>query len=335
MLESVVWNGQKFAAVGSGGTVLTSNDGTDWVKRLSGTDEVLYDIAWNGNQLVAVGDKGVIITSPDGVNWTERTSLSRDVLKGIVWNGSQFVAVGFNIMIRSYDGVSWVKIQAIDAPFRDIIWDGNRFIAVGYYDCVLISLDGIDWTRERFGTNYLVEAVIWDGNRYICVGRETILTSPDGIVWEEMIPGTQTWLYDIAWDGYKYVVVGHDSIILTAVPKDLIKVKVNGKSVIFDVAPIIKDGRTLVPLRAIFEVLGAEVRWDEETETITGIRGSSSIVIQLNSSDALVNGEHKELEVPATAINGRTFVPTRFIAESLGTKVNWDGNTKTVLITDK
>lgn len=115
-------------------------------------------------------------------------------------------------------------------------------------------------------------------------------------------------------------------------PKDIVKVKVNDRPIVFDVAPIIGEGRTLVPLRHIFEALGAEVKWDASTRTVTVIKGSDKIILKIDSKEALVNGETKELDVPATIVNGRTLVPVRSISESLGPEVSWDDNSKTVII---
>ena len=103
-----------------------------------------------------------------------------------------------------------------------------------------------------------------------------------------------------------------------------IKIVVNNKQVLFDVPPQIQDGRTLVPLRAIFESLGAKVEWDGTTGTITGTKGDTLIILKLNSINATVNGKRVTLDVPAVSINGRTLVPARFVSESMGMHVVWD-----------
>ncbi|MDP4180612.1 MAG: stalk domain-containing protein [Bacillota bacterium] len=123
----------------------------------------------------------------------------------------------------------------------------------------------------------------------------------------------------------------------TATPKPVsdsgnIVVTINGTKVEFDVEPQIVNGRTLVPMRKIFEALGAVVQWDSKTKTVTGKKGDRTIILIINKKDANVNGVAKQLDVPATIINGRTLVPVRFISESLGCKVQWDLNTKTVVI---
>jgi endonuclease YncB( thermonuclease family) len=111
-----------------------------------------------------------------------------------------------------------------------------------------------------------------------------------------------------------------------------IKVNVNGNQLSLTVNPVSKDGRTLVPLRAIFEALGATVEWEQSTNTVTGVQGNKIVKLQIDNKVATVDGKEIILDVPAIAINGSTFVPVRFIAESLGAKVDWDNNTKTVIV---
>ena len=111
-----------------------------------------------------------------------------------------------------------------------------------------------------------------------------------------------------------------------------IKVLLNGNKLEFDVSPQIISGRTMVPLRKIFEALGAQVVWVEATKTIIGQMGTTIIVLTVDSAGASVNGEPKTLDVPATIVEGRTMVPARFISESLGCKVDWDAVNNSVLI---
>ena len=104
------------------------------------------------------------------------------------------------------------------------------------------------------------------------------------------------------------------------------------KPLVLDAAPVIKDGRTMVPLRSIFESLGAEVIWDAATHSVDAIKDGKVIHLQLDSKQAVVDGKSVTLEVAATSVNGRVMVPTRFVSEALGCKVTWDGDSKTVNI---
>lgn len=107
-------------------------------------------------------------------------------------------------------------------------------------------------------------------------------------------------------------------------------VTVNNNLVKFDAPAYIKGGVTLVPLRAISEELGAEVSWDSETQTVTIEKDDTIIQITANSTTALVNGEPVELSQPAVTNCGRTYLPVRFLAETLGLTVTWDGENELI-----
>lgn len=111
-----------------------------------------------------------------------------------------------------------------------------------------------------------------------------------------------------------------------------IRVTLFGEELSFEQEPVIVDGRTLVPMRAIFEAMGAEVEWIPETQTIIATRATTEMVLQIGSSVLTIDDEEKILDVPAQLINGYTMVPARAIVESFGCKVDWDGENRTVII---
>ena len=113
-----------------------------------------------------------------------------------------------------------------------------------------------------------------------------------------------------------------------------ITITLNGHVIKSEVPPVIENGRTLVPLRVIFEAMGASVDWDEPTQTVTASRGERTIVLTLGNPAAKINGEVYILDVPPKSVNGRTLVPVRFVAESFGADVRWNERTQTVIITD-
>lgn len=114
-----------------------------------------------------------------------------------------------------------------------------------------------------------------------------------------------------------------------------IKVSVNGKNLVMDEPPVIVGGRTLVPLRTIFEAIGVTPIWDNATKTVTASTDKVSLRLTIGEGKALVNGKPVTLDVPGTLVNGRTMIPTRFIAETFDSVVGWDPATKTVQITSK
>ena len=113
---------------------------------------------------------------------------------------------------------------------------------------------------------------------------------------------------------------------------------VNGATRTLDSSPIIKNSRTLLPIRAIIEALGGTVDWEEKTKVVEIKLGSNYLKLQIGNANAYVNGVQKLIDplnpkVVPEIINGRTMLPLRFVAENLGCDVQWDGNTKTITIT--
>ncbi len=113
---------------------------------------------------------------------------------------------------------------------------------------------------------------------------------------------------------------------------DDISITVDGEALSTDASPVIVDGRTLVPLRAIFEALGAQVSWNGEEKSITADRASTTIYMKIDEKNFTVNGEERALDVPASVIDGRTMVPARAVSESLGCRVEWRSAEKTVAV---
>lgn len=113
---------------------------------------------------------------------------------------------------------------------------------------------------------------------------------------------------------------------------NIYSLKVNGEIVDSDIPPIIMNDRSLVPVRAIFESLGAEVHWDsKERKVLVSYRGSD-VELTIDSHIAIVNGKETEMEVPAKIINDRTMVPLRFVGEQLNMNVGFDNDKKEISI---
>lgn len=111
-----------------------------------------------------------------------------------------------------------------------------------------------------------------------------------------------------------------------------IKVSIDGTEQNYDPAPIIKNGRTLAPLRAVFESMGASVDWDGETREITAFRAGRVIELKIDDIKAFINKKEVILDQPPIIENDRTFVPLRFIGEALEAEVDWFDEERTVLI---
>jgi len=86
-------------------------------------------------------------------------------------------------------------------------------------------------------------------------------------------------------------------------------------------------------VRAILEALGVQVDWEESTRTEIARKEGNKLRLQIDNPVPTINGRPLQaLDVPARVVDGRTMVPVRFVSENFGTKVDWDGNTRTVII---
>ena len=120
--------------------------------------------------------------------------------------------------------------------------------------------------------------------------------------------------------------------VIPVMAENNIKVRLGDELIKFDVQPQLINNRTMVPLRAIFEALGATVDWNGDTQTIISTKEDTTISLTINDPTMYVDGKPVKLDSPACLVNGRTLVPVRAISEAFNLKVDWDNSTKTVLI---
>ena len=117
---------------------------------------------------------------------------------------------------------------------------------------------------------------------------------------------------------------------------DSIKVVVDGKEIIFtDQAPIIKNDRTMIPLRGVLETMGIDIVWNAEEQSITAERGDSYALFKIGETTLKTAEGEITLDVAPEIINDRTMIPLRAVTELFGAEVTWDADTKTVTITDE
>ncbi|WP_080833707.1 copper amine oxidase N-terminal domain-containing protein [Cohnella massiliensis] len=119
---------------------------------------------------------------------------------------------------------------------------------------------------------------------------------------------------------------------IASVSKDEVTVVIDGQVQAFPQPAVTINGSTMVPMRAIFEKLGAEIKWNGETRTVTATKGNTVIILTLDRDIAIINGNPVKLTAKAQSINGNTMVPLRFVSEALGAAVKWDGATRTAYI---
>lgn len=141
----------------------------------------------------------------------------------------------------------------------------------------------------------------------------------------------------------KKQMIGLSSLLLactlatSAYAADDIKVFMEGKELSFDQPPIVEEGRTLVPMRMIFEALDAKVSWDQQTQMVTAVSAEGKeLTLQIGQTKVSITEGDKvsqvTLDVPAQIVSGRTLVPLRAVSELMSAEVKWEDTTHTVNI---
>lgn len=113
-----------------------------------------------------------------------------------------------------------------------------------------------------------------------------------------------------------------------------VEIFLDGRALDMDVPPEIRNQRTMVPIRAVAEAIGADVEWVQDTQQIVMTRAGSTVTMTLNSTTADIDGRAVEMDVAPYATAGRTLIPARYVAEFFDQKVDWDGTKRQVLITE-
>ena len=199
------------------------------------------------------------------------------------------------------------------------------------------------WQYGRYAGEYMREGLIRALSTYGPSPRESIVMLNE--YGAEVIPSSLNIQYLSSFnEGYALMIAHNDGKTaagLVKIPENiesykerkLIRVFIDDKLLeLEDTDPIIENSRTLVPMRAIFETLGAEVDWDGTNKTAVVTKDGTTISLKIDDTIAYINDEPVELDVPARIKNSRTLVPVRFVAESLNADVTWDDALRAVLI---
>lgn len=131
-------------------------------------------------------------------------------------------------------------------------------------------------------------------------------------------------------------------LLCTALPtlaEQPIKVVLKGETLDFaDAEPMMVNDRTMVPMRFIFEKLGAAIWYDDANQTVFAFTKEDTMVMQIGSNRLFINDVPVELDVPSMLVpvegGDRTMVPLRAVSESFGLKVEWNDAESTVIITE-
>lgn len=104
-----------------------------------------------------------------------------------------------------------------------------------------------------------------------------------------------------------------------------VQIFVDDSPLVTDQSAVIRNSRTMVPFNALFSALGADVKWNEAQQKVTGTKGELNVDLFIGKANAVVNGKSVTMDTPVQIINSRTMVPLAFVSNYLGAAVRWDG----------
>ena len=307
------------------------------------------------------GNKTTIVRDTDGYNgkMVNETLLPKEAkIEKIGGEGSEFMVAGQNLApnkpISSATAIEagWGRVEIspaqenktdyflnvmtvsdADSAAADIdstLIEGENYVGAVLSDRVAIfSKDAsrmdkeIKFTIPGSGNFKVFVGGIREGTWTVSSGEEVIVTQEGGAAFFSAPAGEVTLTYQNS---------NANRTTAPIVKPELegISIRINNNFIYTDVPPTIKDDRTLVPLRAIFEAIDAEVAWDEATLTATAKKGTRVVTVSEDSNIATIDSEQVELDVPPQRVNDRFLVPIRFVTEAFGCTVDWDDFSQTV-----
>ena len=231
---------------------------------------------------------------------------------------------GYKLTGRYENPEDWDKPQAellaflVDKEQNEypIIWENGIYTGAGEKkrDLIRIFMKDEETGEERwkltmdgiYGVEFPEDAngTVWNNDEYVYVGKQVMVTEP------------RTQYYRLP---------------MSALQNNII-VRLQDKILGFETPPVVEDDYTLVPMRFLFEQMGAEVEWNQQTKTATLHRQGDAVTFTVDNKTATVNGAPKTMAVPARLVNDKTMVPLRFLSEELGMTVEWDNETRTAII---
>jgi len=341
-------------------------------------DGRIIDYFWTNGELFYAGirpgdSQNILFKSMDrGKTWTNLSAAvvqvgGLGVQKIIVFKSLLFVDSD-PWLVSSDGGMTFKKVVQYTGAtgnyvHLDVIGD-SLWMTRQAENTIKESLDGINWkmVNKDAPINGFIGAYgrfLYDETRkivYTAIGKKVLYSRDDGKTWVSYSEGLPTDNSDIfphdgvlaLNGGTLYLSLGkefYSRSVPSEVQKTVIVLKigsanftVNGASQTLDSPPVIKNGRTLVPIRAIIEALGGTVGWDGTTRKATVTLGKKTIALWIGKNAATVNGvstliDSTNAKVVPEIINGRTMLPLRFVTENLGATVGWAAATKTITIT--
>jgi hypothetical protein len=229
-------------------------------------------------------------------------------------------------MVMGYTGGSWQTVGGPSVDSTGTATDKTLFDFPGTSLCVSNGTPYVVFTALTTGEATVKE---YTGGSWQMVGGAPASSSSPVCTESLCVDSGTTY---VAYGGNGATVMAYAGAATASPSEPAIQVTINGSPLQMDVPPVIVNGRTLAPLRAISEALGAKVQWNASDRSIVITRGTSTIRLQIGSTAALNNGAQVTLNAAPQIVNGRTLAPARFVGEALGARVTWDGANRQVNI---
>jgi len=351
-----------YLATDGGGVFKSTNGGDSWNainKGLTNYDVVTLRINPKDAKILYAGTLGggVFKSGDSGENWQE---LSKGLENKFVWDirlnptypNSLAVATEGGVFFVENYGTTWEKINdgLTDMFVNTIAFEPNNisFIYAGTYEGGFFRKQII---RTITASSSEGGAITPSGTVEVPFGGEITFTMKpnEGYIVKELIFAGKKYP---AYTSFKITQIAVNNSFQAVFEKVQIQKKeiviilqignknfsVDGVQKELDSPPIIKNGRTLLPIRAVIESLGGSIYWEATEKKVSITLGETKIELWIGKSTAKVNGVEKPIDsanpnVVPEIISSRTMLPVRFITENLGAEVGWDSDTKTVTIT--
>lgn len=239
--------------------------------------------------------------------------------------GKYFVKTEYGSFYSS-DETNW---KPFEGGYNPPVDNGREFCIATKDGNIYASADGLHYEKISY-TGDAPDHVSVAGDVYYYTKGNTIHVSRNGSYWQEIEHKEKVRTVD--GKNGMLLINNTDWITLPDLQQD-ITVSLNGQMLTFGKPPIMVEDTVLVPMRAIFESLGARVYWDEETESAYAMRGNEIIQFTIGSLEAKINGFPFKLLAAPIMEQDTTMVPVRFLAEGLGYDVTWDKDINNVSIT--
>jgi hypothetical protein len=209
-----------FVAVGTGGALYSSANGTSWTALTSNVATNLNAVQFGDSRFVVVGDAGVMLSSVDATTWAPLpVKYTSNNLYALTFNGAHAVAVGANgVILTSGDGLAWaLQNSGTSKDLFGIIFANSLYVAVGAEGTLLTSSDGLTWQARSSPTSLNLKSIAYGAGKFVAVGASgTLVTSTDGVTWTAGTPIAANSFSSVVY-GTQFVAAGTGGGIFTSV----------------------------------------------------------------------------------------------------------------------